>query len=129
MRGLHKALLLCCVWTGNVSATDPFDHSQRQLTEKPTSSAKRHKTTCVFKEPVFAAESAFEQLKLVGVVLYKQVPEALFLDMRQQLIIAKKGYRLGQEGYLLEQISKNGVQLSRFKARQCEQTESVNLRF
>ena len=61
--------------------------------------------------------------------MYKQVPEALFLDDRQQLITAKQGHRLGRESYLLQQIGKNGVRLLRPKAGQCEQTESLDVRF
>lgn len=110
-------------------AADPFDSAQRQLTEPNLKAPKTARSTCVFNEPVLAAESAFEQLKLVGVVLYKQTPDALFLDMRQQLIVVKQGMRLAQEGYLLEQIRKDGVKLQRSKAGQCDQMESVELKF
>ena len=129
MRKVNYFLGLICVsMCFQALAVDPFDRTQRQAAENPVTPLNRA-NTCTFKEPTLAAESAFEQLKLVGVVLYKQQPETLFLDMRKQLVIAKPGYRLGQEGYLLQKISKQGVQVLRPKQGQCEQAESVDLRF
>lgn len=113
----------------NVFAADPFDHSQRQMAENPTNVAQENTTACQFDEPAFATETPFEQLTLVGVVLYKQAPEAFFLDGQKQLILAKQGFRLGQEGYLLQQIGKEGVKFLRPKAGQCEQTEVVERHF
>ncbi|OOF83745.1 hypothetical protein BKG93_09495 [Rodentibacter ratti] len=113
----------------NAVATDPFDRSQRQAGQNKMNLPKIQKEKCVFNEPSFATESAFEQLKLVGVVLYKNRPEALFLDSQQQLIVIKQGYRLGQDGYLIQQIGKNGVKLLHSKTGQCEQTEPLELRF
>lgn len=124
----HFLGLCCLFFCLNAIAADPFDRSQRQ-TENKMNFPKIQKEKCVFNEPSFATESAFEQLKLVGVVLYKNRPEALFLDSHQQLIVIKQGYRLGQEGYLIQQIGKNGVKLLRSKTGQCEQTEPLELRF
>ncbi|QPB41525.1 hypothetical protein [Rodentibacter haemolyticus] len=110
-------------------AADPFDRLQRQSADSNISQSKIPSTKCVFDEPSLAMESTFEQLKLVGVVLYKNIPEALFLDPNQKLIVAKQGYRLAQEGNLLQQIRKDGVALLRAKAGQCEQTEKLEVRF
>ncbi|THA10941.1 hypothetical protein [Rodentibacter pneumotropicus] len=121
---------LCCLFSClNAVATDPFYRSQRQTGENKMNLPKIRKEKCVFNEPSFAIESAFEQLKLVGVVLYKNSSKALFLDPHQQLIVVKQGYRLGQEGYLMQQIGRNGVKLLRSKTGQCEQTEPLELRF
>ncbi|OOF38450.1 hypothetical protein BKK49_03385 [Rodentibacter rarus] len=125
----HFLGLCCLFFCLNAVATDPFDRSQRQMGENKMNLPKVRKEKCVFNEPSFAVESAFEQLKLVGVVLYKNRSEALFLDAQQQLIVAKQGYRLGQEGYLIQQIGKNAVKLLRSKAGQCEQMEPLELRF
>lgn len=127
MKFQHYALNACLFIAGFAQAADPFDRTQRQSSEN--SPLRVQVTHCSFSETSLAAESHFEQLKLVGVVLYKKVPEALFLDMRQQLIIAKQGNRLGMEGYLLQKIDKQGVQLLRQKQGQCEQTEPVEIRF
>lgn len=121
--------LYCLLLCFNAQATDPFDYHQRQTGENHLSLPKIQKEKCVFKEPAFATETAFIQLKLVGIVLYKNRPEALFLDPNQQLIAAKPGYRLGQEGYLIKQIGKNGVELLHSKTGQCEQTATLVLRF
>ncbi|OOF84993.1 pilus assembly protein PilP [Rodentibacter ratti] len=126
----HHFLGLCCLFFClNAVATDPFDRSQRQAGQNKMNLPKIQKEKCVFNEPSFATESAFEQLKLVGVVLYKYRPEALFLDSQQQFIAVKQGYRLGQEGYLIQQIGKNGVKLLHSKTGQCEQAEPLELRF
>lgn len=129
MMSRHFLGLCCLFFCLNAVATDPFDRSQRQMGENKMNLPKVRKEKCVFNEPSFAVESVFEQLKLVGVVLYKNRSEALFLDAQQQLIVAKQGYRLGQEGYLIQQIGKNAVKLLRSKAGQCEQTEPLELRF
>ncbi|WP_077418395.1 pilus assembly protein PilP [Rodentibacter rarus] len=129
MMSRHFLGLCCLFFCLNAVATDPFDRSQRQMGENKMNLPKVRKEKCVFNEPSFAVESAFEQLKLVGVVLYKNRSEALFLDAQQQLIVAKQGYRLGQEGYLIQQIGKNAVKLLRSKAGQCEQMEPLELRF
>lgn len=123
----HYVLITCLFSAWLAQAADPFDRTQRQSSENLQPRVQR--SHCTFSEPSLAAESDFEQLKLVGVVLYKTSPEALFLDMRQQLIIAKQGNRLGQEGYLLQKISKQGVQLLRSKQGQCEQSEPFEIRF
>ncbi|OOF44290.1 hypothetical protein [Rodentibacter trehalosifermentans] len=121
--------LFCLFFSLNAVAVDPFDSSQRQTGENRINLPKIRKVQCAFDEPAFATETAFEQLKLVGVVLYKNMPEALFLDSRQQLIVVKQGHRLGLEGYLLQQIQKNGVVLLRPKTGQCDQNEPVALQF
>lgn len=123
-------LSLCClVLSLNVVATDPFDRSQRQQSEKQPIELAKTQTKCVFNEPVFAPESSFNQLKLVGVILYKSSPKALFLNMNQQLIAVKQEQRLGQEGYLLQKILKDGVHLLFSKSGRCERTERLDVRF
>lgn len=129
MPGIVAAGLLYLIFSIESFAADPFDRTQRKSSDEAMPNAKIQTTKCVFNEPILAAESTFEQLKLVGVVLYKQQPEALFLDSRQQLVIAKQGARLGLDGYLLKQIRKSGVTVQRAKAGQCEQTEAFDLRF
>ncbi|QIA77199.1 pilus assembly protein PilP [Rodentibacter caecimuris] len=122
-------LSLCCLFVSlNVIAVDPFNHSQRQP-EKLIEGAKTQTTKCAFNEPSFASESPFNRLKLVGVILYKQSPKALFLDINQQLIVVKQGQRLGQERYLLQQIHKDSVHLQYSKSGRCEQTDQLDLRF
>ena len=127
MKLQHYILIAGFFIVGFAQAADPFDRTQRQSSENLQ--ARVQSSHCTFSEPSLAAESNFEQLKLVGVVLYKASPEALFLDMRQQLIIAKQGNRLGQEGYLLQKISKQGVQVLRPKQGLCEQSEPFEIRF
>ncbi|AOF53024.1 hypothetical protein AC062_0930 [Pasteurellaceae bacterium NI1060] len=53
----------------------------------------------------------------------------MFLDINQQLIVVKQGQRLGQEGYLLQQIHKDSVHLQYSKSGRCEQTDQLDLRF
>ncbi|OOF65673.1 hypothetical protein [Rodentibacter sp. Ppn85] len=127
---LRHLLSLCCLFFSlNVIAIDPFNHLQRQSEKKPIEGAKIQTTKCAFNEPSFASESPFNQLKLVGVILYKQSPEAWFLDINQQLIVVKQGQRLGQERYLLQQIHKDSVHLQYSKSGRCEQTDLLDLRF
>ncbi|WP_226691995.1 MULTISPECIES: hypothetical protein [Rodentibacter] len=128
MRRFYYAGLCFLICLESIAA-DPFDRLQRQSADNAISQSKVQRTRCVFNEPSLATESAFEQLKLVGAVLYKHTSEALFLDSNQKLIVAKQGYRLAQEGYLLQQISKDGVVLLHAKAGQCEQTEALEVRF
>ncbi|OOF57441.1 hypothetical protein [Rodentibacter myodis] len=124
-----------CVWLGclfvccTTTAADPFDRSQRQAAENARPQTTSQPTKCMFNESLLAAESTFEQLKLVGVVLYKKEPEALFLNNAQKLVIAKLGERLGAEGHLLRQIRKDGLSLAYSKPGQCEQTENVEMKF
>ncbi|MBF0752286.1 MULTISPECIES: pilus assembly protein PilP [unclassified Pasteurella] len=129
LKARHFLELGCLLFSLNAVAADPFDHTQRQTGENKVNLPKITKEKCAFKEPSFATESAFEQLKLVGVILYKNRPEALFLDPQQQLIMVKQGYRLGQEGYLVQQIEKSGITLLRSKVGQCEQTTPLELKF
>ncbi|OOF55450.1 hypothetical protein BKK56_05960 [Rodentibacter genomosp. 2] len=127
---LRHLLSLCCLFVSlNVIAVDPFNHSQRQSEKKLIEGAKTQITKCTFNEPSFASESPFNRLKLVGIILYKQSPKALFLDMNQQLIVVKQGQRLGQERYLLQQIYKDSVHLQYSKSGRCEQTDLLDLRF
>lgn len=85
-------------------------------------------STCVYSEPRLAEERPLAQLHIVGVLQYGKQAEVLFND-DGHILLVQVGQRIGQEGYLIEKVSKDSVTLQGYKAGQCEQTTSIIMRF
>ena len=108
---------------------DPFDRKQREQTEYPKEGLTLPPvSTCVYSEPRLAEERPLAQLHIVGVVQYGKQAEVLFND-DGHILSAQVGQRIGQEGYLIEKVTKNSVTLQGYKVGQCEQTTSIIMRF
>ena len=70
----------------------------------------------------------YTSLHIVGVLQYGKQAEVLFND-DGHILLVQVGQRIGQEGYLIEKVSKDSVTLQGYKAGQCEQTTSIIMRF
>ena len=118
-------LILIAFFSVSSFSQDPFDRKQREQTEYPKEGLTLPPvSTCVYSEP----RRPLAQLHIVGVLQYGKQAEVLFND-DGHILLVQVGQRIGQEGYLIEKVSKDSVTLQGYKAGQCEQTTSIIMRF
>lgn len=117
-------------------ANDPFDKTQRDhaqitVTKNDETSIETDEplSLCTSDENRQAAEVPLNALKLAGVVISKDQAFALFVDNAAQLYLVPEGADIAQEGYWLEKVNKNHVQLMRKRGATCNQTETKQLSF
>lgn len=117
-------------------ANDPFDKTQRDAS--PQDFSEHHETSLETQAPIElcardehrqAADVSIQAMKLVGVVIGKEHAFALLVDNTAQLYLVPEGAEIAQEGYWLEKVNKNHVQLMKKSGEACNQTETKQLNF
>ena len=113
-------LLPICLFTGSLWAADPF---YRQGTStSATTVVSNQNGACALTEGTVAGNIPFNQLKVVGAVLYKTMPEAYFVDTQGQLFNLKIGERVGLEGYRLGKLDNSELIFDDICGRQVSQS-------
>lgn len=131
---------LAFFFAGSAWANDPFDKTQRdhrisqtELTEQDDDITETSNTpqgkNCGTDENRQAANIPLQDLKLTGVMISKEQAFALFVDKTQQLYFVTEGTDMAQEGYWLEKVTKENVQLMRKIGMQCDRVETKTLTF
>ncbi|ABR74062.1 hypothetical protein CBG46_01830 [Actinobacillus succinogenes] len=126
MRALSFIFFICAVTT--VYAADPFDKNRRGDAPPEQAIAIPSAQRCHSHNSALAEHINFKRLKLVGVLLEKERPKALFQIDEKQIVTAKQGDFIAQEHLQIQQITKTVVQLNRWRL-DCDNPERLTLKF
>lgn len=135
---MKKGIFLIAFFLTQIAwANDPFDRTQRNL---PESNLEQEETdldaasleinpNCGADENRQAADVPLHSMKLVGVMIGKDQTFAFLLDSSSQLYLIPEGADVAKEGYWLEKVNKENVQLMRKIGAQCDRVETKTLKF
>ncbi|MDO5054893.1 MAG: pilus assembly protein PilP [Pasteurella oralis] len=99
---------------------DPFDRTQRQEQRHVVLKTEKSMllTSCNIAQSALFPTDSLDELKLIGVLQQQTEWQALFVNAGKQLQSASLNQLLTPEGFLIQQISKQGVTLTYWKNKQ-----------
>lgn len=108
---------------------DPFDRQQRS--HHSTSNVQKHnllaEQTCFTQQASLFADTALQDLKLIGMIEQNKQWKAFFLDKNQHIISVKPEDIISQERLKIAQIGRKQVISLRAATNNCQQFSQVIL--
>ncbi|WP_439234538.1 pilus assembly protein PilP [Lonepinella koalarum] len=124
---LSLIMLLCCAFA-IAQQNDPFDKNQRgQSTESANNLPKIQITQCNEKQANIMPNSPFNQLKIVGILLFKDKKQILLQNKEGEIDSAKEHDLVGMESYSLQRITKTDVEFLTWRA-DCSAGNIINVK-
>ncbi|WP_439286937.1 hypothetical protein [Lonepinella sp. BR2357] len=110
-------LLLTCYGLTAFAKADPFDKQQRTPEAAPVQQVAKSKAVrCPEKQADILPDSPFEQLTLIGILLFKEKKQILLQNKAGEVESATEQDLIGAEAYQLLTINKSHAEFQSWKA-------------
>ncbi|MFQ1049019.1 hypothetical protein ACIRXL_02795 [Avibacterium paragallinarum] len=117
---MKKLILFLFFVSYTVFGQDPFDRTRRGI--KSDTSTINNSYSCSSSHRIFSENTAFQLLKLIGVIEFKNEKNVMFLDQEKKIMMLRVNDIFTQEKLRIEEIS-----LSKVKIFDCIQSKIMYL--
>lgn len=112
-------------------ANDPFDKAQRQTRTAHSEENNRihHSNRCHTNEDAIFTDTPFNQLKIVGILQYKDQPQIFLVDKNNVVHSATEGRFVAQERLRIQNITPRHIRFQQWNNANCEEPQSFIIKF